>query len=325
MSSFWRVFLIVIGALVLLVIVGPFFVPVPDQQEFSSQEDLTDPDSQFVEIEGLGVHFKERGEGEPAIVLIHGFGASTFSWREVLKPLSSFGRVVAYDRPAFGLTSRPMPGEWEGESPYSFQAQISLLLSFLERVNISEVVLVGHSAGGAVALQFALLYPERVSALILVAPAVFQSGPPFPQWLLPLLRTPQMRHLGPLIVRYFSSKAEELLRSSWHDSSKITAEILEGYKKPMRVKNWDRALWEYILQTEPLDLSEHFQELKVPVLVLAGEDDRIVPTEQSVLLAQKLLQAKLVLIPECGHLPQEEKPQEFVEAVSSFLVSSGVW
>ena len=72
---------------------------------------MADPDSRFIELNGLNVHYKQAGSGEPLIVLLHGFSASTFSWREVMQPLAAFGTVVAYDRPGFGLTERPLGDE----------------------------------------------------------------------------------------------------------------------------------------------------------------------------------------------------------------------
>jgi len=86
-------------------------------------EQLADPDSLFVDVDGLEVHYKVAGQGEPTVVLLHGFAASVFSWRKVMEPLSEVGMVVAFDRPAFGLTERPMPGEWGEENPYSPEAR----------------------------------------------------------------------------------------------------------------------------------------------------------------------------------------------------------
>jgi hypothetical protein len=111
--------------LILIVLVGPFFVPVKPLEGLVPPEDLADPDSEFIEVDGLKFHYKQMGEGKPAIILLHGFSASTFSWRSVMEPLSKLGTVFAYDRPSSGLTERPLPGHprmeggsaWTGTNP----------------------------------------------------------------------------------------------------------------------------------------------------------------------------------------------------------------
>jgi alpha-beta hydrolase superfamily lysophospholipase len=106
MGCFSRLFIILTIMLVAL-LVGPFLVPVPPLAGTRPPDALADVNSRFVEVNGLRVHTKQAGKGQPALVLLHGFGASTFSWREVLAPLAEVGTVIAFDRPGFGLTSRP--------------------------------------------------------------------------------------------------------------------------------------------------------------------------------------------------------------------------
>lgn len=318
MKSWLRGLLIVLGVLLVILLVGPFLVPVPPLEGTVPPEQLADPDSRFIEVNGITVHYKMAGSGRPALVLLHGFAASTFSWREVIGPLSEVGTVVAFDRPGFGLTERPMPGEWEGRSPYAPEAQADLTVGLMDALGIEQAVLVGNSAGGTTALLTALTDPERVEALVLVDPAIYVGGGT-PGWLRPLVNTPQMRHLGPLLARQIRDWGVDFGRSAWHDPSKLTPEIWEGYAQLLRVENWDRALWEVTRASRPLGLEKRLGEVRVPVLVITGDDDRIVPTEQSVRLAGEIPGAQLAVIPECGHVPQEECPGPFLEAVETFL------
>jgi pimeloyl-ACP methyl ester carboxylesterase len=315
---FFRLTALALGIILLLLLVGPFLVPVPPLEGTKPIEELADPDSRFVEINGLRVHYKMSGQGEPVFVLLHGFGASLYSWNAVMEPLGDLGTVIAYDRPAFGLTERPL--EWEGESPYSPQAQVDLLLGLLDHFGVERAILVGNSAGGTVAMNFTLQHPERVKALILVDPAVYGGGGA-PSWTRWLLRTPQMRHLGPLIARQIQTRGPELIRLAWYDPTRISEETLALYKKPLQVENWDRALWELTIASQESDLAERLDEFTLPVLVITGEMDKIVPTEQSVRLAGELPDAQLVVIPQAGHLPHEEQPAAFLEAVKSFAQS----
>lgn len=299
-----------------LLLIVPFLIPVPTLEDTMSAESLADEDSKFIDINGVNIHYKTFGTGEPVFILLHGFGASLFSWHEVTAPLAEFGTVIAYDRPAFGLTERPL--EWEGESPYSQDSQVELVIGLMDTLGIEKATLVGNSAGGTISMLAALKYPERIESLILVDPAVYAGGGA-PSWIRPLLKTPQMDHLGPLIARQFQTQGVEIIKTAWHDPSRIQPETFEGYQKPLQVENWDKALWELTVSSRESGLAERLAEFDLPILVITGDDDRIVPTEQSLQLAEELPNAELAVIPQCGHLPHEECPVEFMQAVTDFL------
>jgi len=112
--------------------------------------------------------------------------------------------VIAYDRPAFGLTEWPLIDSWRSENPYSNEYQDKLLINLLDALKINKAILIGNSAGGTVAVQTELKYPERVSALILVDAAILNNGG-VPQWISWVLDFPQMDRLIPLFVRYIKS------------------------------------------------------------------------------------------------------------------------
>ncbi len=318
MKRWQKISLAVVAFLLLLVLLGPFLIPVPPLEGTVPPEELADPDSKFVEVHDLKVHYKETGSGEPVFILLHGFGASLFSWYAVMEPLAQYGRVIAFDRPGFGLTERPMPGEWKGTNPYSPEAQVDLVIELMVALGVEQAILVGNSAGGTVSVNVALNHPERVQALVLVDAAIYTSGGS-PAWARPLFSTPQMRRLGPLIARQIQARGPELIELAWHDPSKVTPETLAGYQKPLQVHNWDRALWELTVASRPLNLAERLDELQLPVLVVTGDDDRIVPTEESLRLAMDIPGASLAVIPNCGHVPQEERPDLLMIELEMFL------
>jgi len=295
---------------------GPFLIPVPPLTGTFPPQALADDDSEFIEIKGLNIHVKKMGQGEPVFVLLHGFAASLYSWHAIMEPLSQIGTVIAFDRPGFGLSDHPLT--WQGQNLYSAEAQVELVISLLDHFGVQQAILVGNSAGGTVSMQVALAHPERISALILVDPAVSRGGGSS-RWLHSLLATPQMRHLGPLIVRQILSRGPNLIKLAWHNPVLLPPEMLEFYQKPFQVDNWDRALWEYTLASRPTGLTERLDELTLPVLVITGDDDRIVPTSKSIRLAGELVNASLVVVDDSGHLPQEEQPQAFTQAVTNFV------
>ena len=110
---------------------GPFAVPVPKLDGLVSEQEFIEPDSKFIEINGVNIHYKEAGAGEQTFILLHPFGGSTYSWREVMDEFAKYGRVIAYDRPAFGLTERLMPGEWQS-NPYGMKANVETLRRLLD-------------------------------------------------------------------------------------------------------------------------------------------------------------------------------------------------
>lgn len=315
-NRFLKIAASIIGILLLLVLVVPFLIPVPPLENTVSAETLVDEDSKFIEVNGLNVHYKTYGQGEPVFILLHGFGASLFSWREVTAPLAKVGTVIAYDRPAFGLTERPL--EWEGESPYSQDSQVELVIGLMDALGVEQATLVGNSAGGTISMLTALKYPERVQSLILVDPAVYAGGGA-PAWIRPLFNTPQFNHLGPLVARQLQAQGTVFLQTAFHDPGKITPEIYAGYQKPLQVNDWDKALWELTLAGSESQLAERVGEFNLPVLVITGDDDRIVPTEQSLRLAEEIPGAELAVIPQCGHVPHEECPEVVMQAITEFL------
>ena len=314
----FRSVLIVLGTLLAVLFVGPFLIPIPPLEGTLPPDQLADPDSQFVDIHGVSLHYKEHGEGDPAFVLLHGFGASEFSWRAVVAPLSTLGRVIAFDRPAFGLTERPLPGEWSDWNPYRPEAQVDLTIGLMDRLGVERAILVGHSAGGSISMLTALAHPDRVAALVLVDPAVYGGGGA-PDWLRPILYLPQAQRLGPLLVRSVKDWGLDTLKRAWHDPARITPEILRGYTRPLQADNWDQGLWQMTLASHGLGLADRLDAFELPVLVITGDDDRIVPAGQSIRLAGELPNAELVVIPNCGHVSHEECPAEFMRAVAGFV------
>jgi pimeloyl-ACP methyl ester carboxylesterase len=316
-STWFRALITLLGFLLLALLLGPLLVPVPPLEDTVPPQTLADPDSQFVEVDGLQVHLQERGAGEPNLLLLHGFAASTFTWREVIDELGQIGRTVAYDRPAFGLTERP-PVTSE-RNPYTPAYQTAQVPALMNELGMERAILVGNSAGGTTAVRAALAYPERVQALILVDPAIYVGGGA-PSWAAWLLDTPQAQHLGPLLARQIKDWGYEFGRRAWHDPASFTDEVWQGYTKPLRAESWDNALWQLTRSSSAAeDLQPRLDELTLPVLVITGDDDRIVPTAQSIRLAGELPNAELVVIPACGHVPQEECPEAFMTAVNDFL------
>lgn len=281
------------------------------------------PGAEFVTVDGIDVHIETapyRGDcacTPPLFVLLHGFGASTFSWREVIEPLSAQGDVLAYDRPGFGFTERPTT--WTGVNPYSDAGNRELLHDLISRFGQKrEVVLIGHSAGGQLAATFAEEHPELVQRLVLVDPAIITAGgvPEFARWMLDI---PQIDRLGPFVVRSLQSSFEQILYASFYDQSKITAEVLDGYKAPTRVIDWEVAFWEFMKAPRQSLTLDNLSTLSQPTLVIAGAEDAIVPLSDTKQVALAIPHSTLVVINQAGHLPHEEQSGVFLHELTAWL------
>lgn len=308
----------VLWGLLVLLVFGPFFVPLRGAEGTATAEELAADNGRFVDVDGLQVYYEQSGSGDPVLVLLHGFGASAYSWRGITPRLAMLGTVIAYDRPAFGFTERPMPGEWQtGVNPYQASCQPQLLIGLLDELGIDQAILVGHSAGGRVAVQTALAYPERVSALVLVDPALYGNlGSP---WLQALSGLPQVNRLGPRLVRSIQTRGVDFIYRAWHDPALVTEDVLTGYQAPLRLANWDRALWELSKAANDAPLANRLAELDLPALVVTGDNDQIVPAAESIRAAQEIPGAQLAVFTNCGHVPHEECGVEFLAAVEPFL------
>ena len=272
----------------------------------------------FIKACDLQIHYIRMGQGDPALLLLHGFGANTYTWRKVIEPLSEYTTVIAYDRPAFGFTDRPKRSEWKGSNPYAPEMQPEIVVSLLDALSIDQAILVGNSAGGTITLQTAYRYPEKVNGLVLVDAAIYNTGGT-PWWARPIIQAFKHIPLSPKLIRPLLPAGDRALRLAWHDPSKIENGVIDGYATSWQVPGWDQAMWEMVLATGPIDIAWLPNRIKKPTLVITGDNDRIVPTRESIRLAEEIADAELVIIPECGHMPQEECPEQFSEAVLNFL------
>jgi pimeloyl-ACP methyl ester carboxylesterase len=311
---------ILLSVLLLILFVVPYLVPVPKLLGTFPPDRLGKEDSKFMVVNGLKVHYKIYGSGEPAIVLLHGFGAYSFSFEPVIEELSRHGTVIVFDRPAFGFTERPLLENWDGPNPYSSEFAADLTVGLMGGLGIHRAVLLGHSAGGAIALLSYYRHPERVEALIFEDAAVYGVGAP---WYVEIFRYfPQFQRLGPLLVRSIAGESGiNTLYLAWYNDSKITPDIIEGYRRPLMAENWDYALWQYTLASGDLRLSQNLSRVSVPVLVITGAQDEIIAPSYAERLASEIPGASFVKINDCGHIPHEEKPVEFLSHVVAFLES----
>lgn len=308
-----------------LILVGPFLLAMRPLEGTSPARQLASAESRFFNTGQIEIHYQVAGTGEPTLMLLHpGQPSGLGTWRKVMPALSGDTRVVAFDRPGAGLTAWPA-NDWpkndrDGESPYSSEAQADQTVALMDHLGVDKAVLVGNSAGGTVALLTALRHPGRVSGLVLIAPGVyFGMNDGSPAWVRHVLATPQGRRLGRLLVRATGKPGPDLWASFWHDPSKQEPEDEASYLQTFSVDHWDLAFLELFRTARPLGLPERLAEVRVPVLVVTGDHDQWVPMGHNEQLTTGVPDGRLEVIADCGHLPQQEQPQAFVQVVRSFV------
>ena len=254
--------------------------------------------------------------GVDSIVLLHGYGGSSFSWRYWAPFLAKRAHVVLVDMKGFGSAPKPDDGQ------YGPRHQAELIYRLILQADLQRVTLIGHSLGGGVALGAALRLldsePGRLKRLILVASAAYKQRMPL------FVALAKYRRLASTALRILGTQfvIRHVLKSIVFDPSEVSDDQVLGYAKPLSSPEAHRALIDTALAIVPPDLEKltaRFEELDVPTLVLWGRQDRVVPLWVGERLADKLPDAKLQVLENCGHMPAEELPKESWEALQTFL------
>jgi len=263
----------------------------------------------------LELHHKIYGTGNP-VLCIHGFGASLFSWRNFVEPLSQNYQLILIDLKGSGNSPKP-PG-----SGYSIQAHAELIYKFIVDRDLKNLTLIGNSFGGALALLLSIMLndrePGRLRALLLIDPGAY------PQYIPGYLKLLGVPIVGALAVYLTPAKcmAKSILRLAYYDPKKITAEQIAAYAAPLAAPGAKHALLETGKQIIPPDFDKllaRYKDIEVPTLIIWGQQDKIISPEAGKLLAQAIKNSSLYWIDQCGHVPQEEKPEATIPLVLDFL------
>lgn len=303
--------LLVIGAVALLV----FWFARPSDISFDDLR-ATVPNSEyshFTEIDGVRVHYQEKGTGTP-LILIHGFTSSTYSWKDVFEPLSKSFRVIAVDLKGFGFSAKP-------DGDYTRRAQALLVAHLLDYLKIETAWLCGNSMGGEVALNIALQNPQRVAGLILIDSAgvsVNGGSSLAPGYVsIPLVG----RALIAMAMTSDKLVREGLLKS-FYDGKKINEERVASYYRPLQTRGGQLAALRARTQAEQFPIEQDLGKINAPTLIIWGAEDTLIPSEAGRKMNSLIKDSKLVVIEKCGHVPQEEMPARVLDEITEFVGES---
>lgn len=255
------------------------------------------------------------GKGQP-ILFIHGLGGSSYSWRFMVPEFKLKYQVILIDLLGAGKSPKP-----KGKV-YSILEQGKLVHDFIVEKNLQNLVLVGNSYGGAVSLLVAMQLvaepPVRLSRLVLIDSAGYPDH--LPDYL-KILRTPMLGWLAVYLIPP-SLQIYIVLRKSYYDPDLITTEQISKYAKPIKQRGGRHALLQLARQAIPDDICDYiakYPTIKVPTLILWGDDDRVLPEVIGCRLQKAIHGSTMEIINEAGHIPQEEQPDQVICRINKFL------
>jgi pimeloyl-ACP methyl ester carboxylesterase len=263
-------------------------------------------------VDGVRLRLRDTGPRDaPAVILLHGFGASLDTWEPWAQALSARHRVVRFDLPGFGLTGPDPTGD------YSDARGMKILNDLMDQLGIARASLVGHSLGGRIVSNFAALHPDRVTRLVLISPDGFASA------LFPYDHAPET----PLIMRALPyvaprSLVKSSLSAAYARPEALSKATLTRYRDLLLAPGVRRAILARTSQLILRDPAPTLARIKVPTLLLWGEKDAMVPISYAAKYLRELPNAILTPLPNLGHVPFEEDPAASLEPLERFLLAS---
>ncbi len=271
---------------------------------------LAGPADRFVDVEGLTIRYQTWGEAaadKPTALLLHGFGNSLQSFRLLAPLLPPDYYVVAYDMPGYGLSAKPAPFDYRNAS----QARIGAAL--IRELRLTNVVVGGHSLGGAVALRVALESPA-VIGLVVMNPGIITTGvPPVAKYLVFPFPRLQAKLFGDPEFR------SDFLRRSFIDPSIVTDEVVADLSRTSRSEGYLTGMTHLMGQYSDAAEVPLLPALQVPTLIVWGAQDRGKPPGEFEDLRRLTPGNTAVLVATSGHYVQEEAPRETAEAMRAFI------
>lgn len=307
-------------ALGLLLMLAALAVPLsraPDQPVQSLVARWAPPPSEFITVKGQLVHLRDegpRGDSSP-ILLIHGTSSSLHTWEGWAKAIKPHRRVISFDLPGFGLTG-PFAGQYPVDD-YRGDALAGFVVDLMDQLKVKHGVLVGNSLGGEVAWRVAGLAPQRVDKLVLIDASGYRFKPVDMPLGFALARLPVLgwfsEHLLPRAAVVSS------VRSVYADPRKITPELVDRYYDLTLREGNRHALRERLAVIESDLAPERVAKLRLPTLVMWGARDKLIPPDNAQHFLQDIPGSKLVLFEQLAHVPQEEDPEQSLNAARAFL------
>lgn len=257
-----------------------------------------------IKIDGLNINYKIIGNGNMPIILLHGWGVDSDKYIETLKQLSvqsSEFSVYAPDLPGFGKSDNP-PEAW-GVSEYT-----ELIKKFMNELGLKDLILIGHSFGGRIAIKFAEKYPQILKALVLTGAAGIKHPPTLKQKIFYILAKIGKAVFSLPIINMLQKPAQKLLYKAAQEKDYYQAQgiMRETFKKVINE-----------------DLTPYLGKIRIPTLLIWGRNDRSTPLRDGQLMHLEIQSAsgrtKLEVVDEANHSLPYQIPEKFAKIIAEFI------
>ncbi len=309
--------LVILLVLISILTLPPLVIQVPDAEYNTPQQaNSSIPEyGKYVTVNNVMLYVEDlNSESDKVITFIHGFGGSTYSWRENKQFFADNGyRVVAIDLKGFGLSQKGI------DLDYSHVSQAETVKEVLNYLLINKTVVVGHSMGGNVATIFTQNYPDMVSNLVLVDAAVND---------IPTSSISKLAGVFPvkdwlkIIINGYITKDrfKSFLESAYVNLSVVTDTVVDNYYLPLRIQGWQDSLIGMVRDGSNSAIPYSLSTIQTPTLILWGDMDPWVNISKGTDLNAKIPNSAFIKIENAGHLPMEENPSTFNSTVLQYLV-----
>ncbi|WP_010163536.1 alpha/beta fold hydrolase [Sphingomonas sp. PAMC 26617] len=303
-----------VAALVALLIIAFLYYRTPDTDPAAMRAKYGAPPSQFVDLgNGLTVHLRDTGPRDaPVLMLIHGSNASLQTWEPWAERLAQRYRIIRMDLPGHGLT---------GASPtrdYTPAAYVDVVERIRTKLCVDHIVLAGNSMGGGVAWHYALAHPELLRGLVLIdSVGQPEPGNAKPPLAFRIARLPVLREIAAAITP--RSLIADSLPGVFGDPKLADAAMIDRYWELLRYPGNRKATLDRFALAPDSATTAQLAALRLPVLILWGAKDQLIPRASGDWLHARIPGSKLIVYPGTGHLPMEERPDESARDVERFV------
>ncbi|WP_047154666.1 alpha/beta fold hydrolase [Aneurinibacillus tyrosinisolvens] len=268
---------------------------------------------EFIEVDGVRLHYIVKGEGPP-LLLVHGLGAYSYTWRYNIDELARHFKVYALDLKGFGLSEKPQKGN------YSLSSHAKMVARFLDTMGLNSVDYAGSSMGGEIGLRLALQYPERLKKLVLISSSGYRDN------LASSLRILAYLMYFPFVRQYIRKKflQDEILfpivRQAYYNQEAISDEEVRDCLCPVFLLGTEDAYMALFRQFDFGFEKANYSKIRHQTLIIGGEQDRIIPLTDTKRLHEEIKNSVLITIPDGGHFVHEEKWREVNGYILHFLL-----
>lgn len=255
----------------------------------------------YVSINGTKIRYLEAGNSEKTLVLLHGLGGSAERWMLVIPSLAKSYHVIVPDLIGYGKSDKP-------KVEYSMEFFTKFIFDLLDELKIKHCSMIGSSLGGQIVAECACTDNDFIKKIILVSPSGSMKS-----------STPVLDAYASAVLNPSFESVKSALSMMVGSDIKIPNEIIEDFISNMSQQDSKMSFKSTLTSIKNSSITEKLSRIRVPSLVIWGKNDKMIPVENASELEKTIRNCHVKIMEGCGHVPYEEKPEEFSKLVLDFL------